>query len=127
MVREKSKVRPHLIKWLKHVQQHEVAFGDNEIFLTKEGWYELYKIYYPRRDASKHITTLKQMTYYMSSFCYDKLIEGLSRRVISNPNYVICYKMDKHITHVPNEDRSVELPAVNNHTVTQASGQSPSK
>ena len=105
MAREKSKVKPNLIRWLQSLQEHENAFGKNQIYLSNEGWFELYKIYFHHRDPVVHCTTLKQFSYYMSSISYNKIIEGFSRKVIRKPKYIICYELNKPSK---NEDRSVE-------------------
>ena len=110
MARSKSKIKPNLIKWLQALQEHEQAFGKDEISLSNEGWFQLYGIYFTQKDLCHHCTSLKQFSYYMSSISYDKSVNGFSRQIIRSPKYVVCYKLNKHLKHVSNEDRSVEQP-----------------
>ena len=127
MARHKSKLKPNLIRWLQSLQQHEKSFGKEDIFLSNEGWFELYKTYFKHREPLHHCTTLKQFSYYMSSISYDRTIDGFSRKVIRNPKYVICYQLNKHVLQELNEDHSVEQPGTCNNVHTMSSIQSPSK
>ena len=127
MARNKSKIKPNLIKWLEALQEHEEAFGHHEISLSNEGWFQLYGIYFPHKDPSHHCTSLKQFSYYMSSISYDKSVNGFSRQIIRRPKYVVCYKLYKHTKHESNEDRSVEQPLTANNVNTLHSSRPPSK
>ena len=124
MAKAKIKIRSHLIRWLESLRTNQ-SISKQALKMTNQQWYELYKIRNSKLDTYIKITSLRQMTFYLSSIAYDQLIEGFSRIIIRQPKYQLYYVLilskgtttgdqtvEKHEPYVSKEQRqTTESPS----------------